>query len=99
MENAPAETEKKKITDEQRVVELEAILRKNVKTKTLDDETFNYMALLINEDAPKNYNELYDLIIDFLTDGLAYTPPDAKTLCVNIYKIFCDNGLIDADNK
>ena len=57
------------------------------------------MALLINEDAPKNYNELYDLLIDFLTDGLAYTEQDGKTLSINIYKIFCDNGLIDVDNK
>ena len=89
MENTPIVVDKKtKITDEQRTVELEAILRKNVKSKSLTDETYNYMALLVNEDAPKNYNELYDLLIDFLTDGLAYTELEGKTLCINMYKIF-----------
>lgn len=87
------------MSDETRTTELEAILRKNIKSKTLTEEAYSYMALLINEDAPKNFNELNDLIIDFLTDGHAYTEEEGHAFCVTIYKLFQDAGLIDADNK
>ena len=52
--------------DESKCKEIEAVLRKNVKSKSLTDEAFTYMSLIINEDAPKNTNELVDLIGDFL---------------------------------
>lgn len=58
--------------DDSKLPFIEAILRKEIKSKSLTDEAFNYMSLLINEDAPKNTNELIDLIQDFLTDGMAY---------------------------
>jgi hypothetical protein len=87
------------MSDETRVVELEAILRKNIKSKTLTEDAYNYMALLINEDAPKNVNELNDLIIDFLTDGHSYTEEEGKDFCGIVYKLFQDAGLIDTDNK
>lgn len=57
------------------------------------------MALLINEDAPKNVNELHALIIDFLTDGHQYTPEEGHAFCVTAYKSFQDAGLIDNNNK
>ena len=61
------------LTEEQKVQEIEQILRKTlVKSKTLIDDAFKYMALLINEDCPKNGKELEGLIGDFLSDGLAY---------------------------
>jgi hypothetical protein len=63
------------------VAEIEAELLKNVKSKTLTEESFNYMALLINEDCPKNPKELFALIGDFLTDGMSYTAEEGLKLC------------------
>jgi len=80
--------EKLKVTDDNRIAELEAILIKNIKSKTLTEEAYHYMALLINEDAPKNTNELIDLIIDFLTDGSAYSEEEGHGFCATIYKLF-----------
>ena len=37
-------------TGAERVEELESIIRKNVKSKTLTDEAFDYMAQLVSED-------------------------------------------------
>jgi len=64
-----------------RVEEVESILRKNVKSKTLTDEAFDYMAQLVSEDCPKNAKELNQLIGDFLTDGMAYSEDGALKLC------------------
>jgi hypothetical protein len=97
--DAPKIEKEKKMSDEIRINLLEEILRKNVKSKTLTDEAFHYMALLINEDAPKNYKELIDLIHDFLTDGHQYTEEEGIQFCISIYKTFQDAELIDADNK
>jgi len=97
--DAPKIEKEKKMSDETRITLLEEILRKNIKSKTLTDEAYHYMALLINEDAPKNYRELIALVIDFLTDGHQYNEEDGHTFCVNIYKNFQDAGLIDVDNK
>ena len=35
------------------------------------------MALLVNEDCPKNAVELSSLLSDFLTDGMSYTGEEA----------------------
>ena len=67
--------------DESKCIGIEGILRKNVKSKSLTDEAFTYMALLINEDAPKNTNELVDLVGDFLTDGMAYPQNEIFKVC------------------
>mgnify|MGYP006893276316 CR=1 FL=1 len=39
--------------------EFEILLRKNIKSKTLDDESFTYMSLMLTEDTPKNPKELF----------------------------------------
>jgi len=57
------------------------------------------MALLINEDAPKNTNELVDLIGDFLTDGLAYAPEDLSKVCAALHKLLMDEKLINVENR
>ena len=44
----------KALTEEAKIQEIETLLRKTVKSKTLTDDAYNYMALLINEDCPKN---------------------------------------------
>jgi len=97
--DAPKIEKEKTMSSETRIIELEALLRKNIKSKTLTDEAYNYMALLINEDAPKNFRELTNLLIDFLTDGHQYTEDEGAEFCVNIYKEFQNAGLIDYNNK
>ena len=97
--DAPKIVKEAKMSDETRIKGVEEILRKNIKTKTLTEEAWHYMALLINEDSPKNVNELSDLIIDFMTDGYAYTDDEAHDFCGTIYKLFLEAGLIDKDNK
>lgn len=57
------------------------------------------MALLINEDSPKNPNELTDLISDFLTDGMAYDMKGAHKLCVVLHKIFMEHKLLNIENR
>lgn len=47
-------------------------MHKNIKSKTLTDDAYAYMALLIVEDMPKNPKELISLIGDFLSDGMTY---------------------------
>jgi uncharacterized protein YacL (UPF0231 family) len=69
------------MSEEQKITEIESILHKNVKSKTLTDDAFNYMALLINEDCPKNANELNALIGDFLSDGMTYSEQESLKLC------------------
>jgi hypothetical protein len=80
--------EESKMTDETRIKGVEEILRKNIKSKTLTDDAYNYMALMVNEDAPKNFRELNALIIDFLTDGHSYTLEEGHNFCVATYKSF-----------
>jgi hypothetical protein len=70
--------------------EIEKILRAQVRTKTLTDDAFVYMSLLINEDAPKNAAELSSLIADFMTDGMSYTDEEAYKQCEHIIKVLHD---------
>ena len=67
--------------------EIEKILRSQIRTKTLTDDAFVYMSLLINEDAPKNAAELSSLISDFMTDGMSYTDEEAYKQCEHIIKV------------
>ena len=57
-----------------------------IKTKTLTEEAFIYMAMLINEDAPKNAAELVSLIGDFMTDGMSYSDEEAFKHCETIIR-------------
>lgn len=85
--------------EEGRIVELESILRKNVKSKTLTDEAYAYMSELVSEDCPKNAKELNQLIGDFLTDGMAYSEEGALKLCHQLQKMFVERQLIDVEHR
>jgi DNA-directed RNA polymerase subunit F len=74
--------------------EIETLCRRHVKSKTLTDEAFQYMARLILEDCPRNASELYSLIQDFATDGMAYTEEEAFKICDVLSKILIDKKLI-----
>lgn len=75
-----------------------------MKSKTLTEEAFTYMSLLIVEDCPKNSKELLYLIGDFLSDGMAYSfdlkshlDSDAVKLCQLMQKIFIEKQLINVE--
>jgi len=87
------------LTAAQVAVEMEGILQKNIKSRSLTDEAYNYMALLVAEDCPKNARELFGLIGDFLTDGMAYTEEEGQKLCMVIQKHFLDRKLIKIDDS
>jgi hypothetical protein len=70
-----------------------------VRTKTLTDDAFVYMSLLVNEDCPKNAAELISLIGDFMTDGVAYTDEEAFKHCETIIKILHDKKLVKIENR
>jgi HSP90 family molecular chaperone len=76
--------------DERVLKDIEKILRQMIKTKTLTEEAFVYMALLINEDCPKNAAELVSLIGDFMTDGMSYTDEEAFKHCESIIRTILD---------
>jgi ATP-binding cassette subfamily F protein 3 len=78
------------VVDERVLKDIEKILKQMVKTKTLTEEAFVYMALLINEDCPKNAAELVSLIGDFMTDGMSYTDDEAFKHCDSIIKTILD---------
>jgi transcription initiation factor IIF auxiliary subunit len=82
------------LAPEETIKEIDTLCRKHIKSKTLTDESFSYMARLINEDSPKNATELYGLITDFLTDGMQYTDDEAFKLCDLIQKILLERKLI-----
>jgi len=82
------------VCNEETIKEIDTLCRKHIKSKTLTDESFSYMARLINEDSPKNATELYGLITDFLTDGMQYTDDEAFKLCDLIQKILLERKLI-----
>jgi hypothetical protein len=87
------------LSNEQVLHELEQILRKTVKSKTLTDDSYPYMALLINEDCPKNAKELLVLICDFLTDGMCYEEDDALKVCELLNKQFREKKLLKTDQR
>lgn len=74
-------------------------MRKNVKSKTLTDEAYAYMALLVVEDMPKNARELLALIGDFLTDGMTYDEDESWKLTQLISKMLMDQKLIEINQR
>jgi hypothetical protein len=52
------------------------------------------MAHLIAEDCPRNSAELWNLISDFLRDGVVYSEEDTYKVCDVLQKIFLDKKLI-----
>ena len=85
--------------DEQNVKQIEGILRNYIKSKTLTDDAYNYMSLLVNEDCPKNHVELVSLIIDFMTDGMTYTETEATKICETIIKVLLDGKLLRTEQR
>jgi len=63
------------------IKDIESHFRKHIKSKTLTDDSYSYIARMVYEDAPKNATELYGLINDFLTDGMQYSEDDSFKLC------------------
>ena len=87
------------VSKDDRVKEIESIFRKNVKSKSLTDEAYEYMSQLVSEDCPKNSKELNQLVGDFLTDGMAYNEDGAFKLCHQLQKMFIDRKLIDVEQR
>ncbi|CDW90593.1 abc transporter f family member 3-like [Stylonychia lemnae] len=86
-------------SEEMVVKDIEKVLRHLIKTKTLTDEAFVYMSLIVNEDAPKNAAELVSLIGDFMTDGMSYTEEEAFKLSETIMKTLLDQKLLRIENR
>lgn len=63
----------------------------------MTEEAYNYMSLIVNEDCPKNSVELISLIGDFMTDGMAYSEPEAIRQCEIIMKILLDHKLLNVE--
>lgn len=72
------------------VIGIEKVLKQFVKSKTLTEDAFKYMSLIVNEDCPKNSVELVSLIGDFMTDGMAYSEEDARRQCEIMMKVLID---------
>jgi len=53
------------------------------------------MSKLVYEDCPKNSKELYGLLGDFMSDGLAHNDEESMKLCVVIHKIITEQKLIN----
>jgi len=52
------------------------------------------MAKLVDEDAPRNAAELYNLIGDFMTDGMVYSEDSAFKVCEVMSKILLERQMI-----
>lgn len=68
--------------------------KQHIKSQTLPDEAFEYMAKLIQEDTPRNVAELFALVGDFMTDGMVYSEDAAFKICEVISKILLERKLI-----
>ena len=78
---------------------IENLARQYIKSGTLPDEAFDYIAKLVEEDCPKNGPELYSLIGDFLTDGMVYTEDEAFKICEVMAKILIDKQLVVIEQR
>jgi hypothetical protein len=79
------------------IKEIENLCRRHFKSKTLTEDAYVYMAKLVNEDCPRNAQELYGLVGDFLTDGMTYTEDEAYKICEILSKILLEKKLIVVD--
>ena len=87
--NAPVNLEK----------EIETLCRRHIKSATLTDHAYSYIAQLIKEDAPRNSAELFALIRDFMTDGIVYSDAEASKICDVLQKVFLDKKLIVLEQR
>ena len=73
---------------------IENLARQYIKSSTLPDDAFEYIAKLVEEDCPKNAVELYSLIADFLTDGMVYSEDEAFKICEVMAKILIEKNMV-----
>ena len=78
---------------------IESLARQYIKSSTLPDNAYEYIAKLVQEDCPKNAAELYTLIGDFLTDGMVYNEDEAFKICEVISKILLEKNLIVIEQR
>lgn len=57
------------------------------------------MAKLIEEDAPRNAAELFNLIGDFMTDGMVYSEDAAFKVCEVMSKILLERQLVVVEQR
>jgi hypothetical protein len=86
-------------TVQNQLKDIEKLLRSQMRTKTLTDDALVYMALLVNEDCPKNAAELVSLIGDFMTDGMVYSDEEAFQQCEHIIERLHSERLIVVENR
>ena len=79
------------------LLEIESLCRKHIKSQTLTEEAFAYMAKLVSEDCPRNPAEVFALIADFLTDGMVYSDAEALRICEIISKTLLEQKLISIE--
>ena len=68
--------------------------RQHIKSSTLPDEAYGYIAKLVEEDQPRNAAELYTLIGDFLTDGMVYSEDEAFKICEVMARILLEKRFV-----
>jgi len=81
-------------TPDEQIKEIEILCRRHIKSKALTDDAYAYMSKLVSEDSPRNALELFSLINDFLTDGMAYSDDEAFKICDIVSKILVERKLV-----
>ena len=77
-----------------KVAEVVNILNKNIKRKGLK-HFYEYMANMLIEEPPITIEDCFELIGDFLTDGMVYSTEEANELCGLLVRVFLEKGLRD----
>ena len=75
------------------------LCKQQIKSDSLPDEAYEYMAKLIEEDAPRNAAELFNLIADFMTDGMVYSEDSAYKVCEVMSKILLERQLVVVEQR
>lgn len=57
------------------------------------------MAGIVSEDSPNNPLELFDLIGDFIMNGIKVSKKDTSTLCEEIFNELKSEGIVSETNK
>ena len=74
------------------------IVSEHLKASILPEDVQTYMWEMINEEPPSNPSELFELIKDFLSDGMVYSNTESHTLCEQLFKALIAGGL-NPENK
>merc|ERR1719464_56309 len=78
---------------------IENLARQHIKSSTLPDDAYGYIAKLVEEDCPRNAVELYTLIGDFLTDGMVYSEDEAYKICEVMSKILLEKRYVVIEQR